>query len=346
MGDIGVIGDRLRTCVGDDEAWHREWDWLASLLEQRGHQRAALGMRLSAGECLLLSCLYHLMSERFLTPDDARRRDSYVHAMEAFETARQLSGKHLERVAVPYEGTALPAYFIPAEASGPAPAVIFLCGLDTTKELACMRVGQQLARRGIHCLAIDTPGVGEALRLQKLLTRYDYEVPVGAAVDYLQARPDVATGRIAVIGSSLGGYYATRAAAFEPRLKACVAWGGQLDYYAIWQRRLEHGGVLGVPFFQLMYITGQPTPDEALKHIEHFRLEEYAEHLTCPFLMLHGKDDQQIPLADAEKAFELVASANKELKVFSGQDGGSQHCQNDNVLPALHYFSDWLAAVL
>src|SRR5207248_1727879 len=134
---------------------------------------------------------------------------------------------------VPYQGTSLPAYFIPARTSEPSPAAIFLCGLDTTKELSCMRVGRQLARRGIHCLAIDTPGVGEALRMQKLFTRYDYEVPVAAAIDFLQTRAGVESERVAVIGSSLGGYYATRAAAFEPRLKACVAWGGQLDYYAV-----------------------------------------------------------------------------------------------------------------
>lgn len=274
--------------------------------------------------------------------------ESYTHALRAFEQANKLGDRPVERVLVPYAGTTLPACFIPADRGERErrPAVVFLSGLDTTKELTFFRVGQHLARRGLSCLAVDTPGIGEALRLQELFTRFDYEVPVAAAVDYLEGRPDVEGQRIGVVGSSLGGYYAARAAAFEPRLKACVAWGGQFDYHAVWERRFQAGGALAVPFSQLMYVTGTPTPERALEHIQNFRLAGFAHQLTCPFLLLHGSEDQQIDVADAEAAIALVGSPDKELKLFTGEDGGTQHCQNDNALPALHYLGDWLAQKL
>ena len=248
---------------------------------------------------------------------------------------------------VPYREQTLPAYFIPArEPSGPKPTVMFLCGLDTTKEITYLRIRDKLATRGINCLAIDSPGVGEALRVGKIYTRYDYEVPVGAAIDYLQSRDDVDGDRIGIIGSSLGGYYVARAAAFEPRLRAVVAWGANYDYHAVWHRRMTVGGAVAAPAFQLMYITGTDTMDAAMKHIEKFQVGPIGQHITCPFLVAHGKDDQQISIEDAKKMFGALGSKDKELKIFTGEDGGSAHCQFDNHLPALLYVSDWLAKKL
>ena len=108
----------------------------------------------------------------------------------------------------------MPAYFLPGEGPGPRPTAIFVCGLDTTKELWFLRARRQFADRGISSLFIDTPGIGEALRLRKMVTRADYEKPIAAAIDFLQSRSDVNSNAIGLIGSSLGGYYVARAAAF------------------------------------------------------------------------------------------------------------------------------------
>lgn len=347
IGDIELIGVRLREKGGDDEAWHREWSWLAGILERRAEAHLADGTQESASEDLFLASLYHTMAERFMPPSDARRLQSYARALDSFERARTLSSYPIERVLVPYETATLPAYFLPSlSGRGRSPAVIFLCGLDTTKELSYLRVRQQLARRGLHCLAIDTPGVGEALRHQHLYTRHDYERPVAATVDYLETRADVDPAGIGIIGSSLGGYYVARAAAFEPRLGACVAWGAIFDYHAVWKRRLSAGGAMGIPTFQLMFITGADSLEQALERIEHFKVVEFAERIQCPFLLVHGSEDQQISLEDAHAAFQVIGSKRKELKIFSGEDGGTQHCQLDNPLPALHYIADWLVHML
>jgi dienelactone hydrolase len=47
-----------------------------------------------------------------------------------------------------------------------------------------------------------------------------------ACIDYLVARPELDPDRIAVIGISMAGYYAPRAVAFEPRVKAYIGWSG------------------------------------------------------------------------------------------------------------------------
>lgn len=347
IGDIDLILGRLRAQTNEDETWFREWSSLGAVLERRADANLAGGAKESASENLFLASLYHTIGEHFVPPADPRRLESYGHVLAAFERARSLARHKIERVSVPYEATTLPAYFVPSlSGAARAPAVIFVCGLDTTKELSYLRVRRHLAERGLHCLAIDTPGIGEALRYQKLYTRFDYERPVAAAIDYLAGRADVDASRIGIIGSSLGGYYIARAAAFEPRIKAAVAWGAIYDYHAVWQRRMSGGGTVAAPRFQLMFITGTETMEAAIAHISEFKVAPFGPRIRCPFLILHGAEDLQVAAADASAMFDAIGSPDKEIKIFTGEDAGAAHCQFDNHLPALQYAADWLAGKL
>ncbi len=344
IGDIDLILGGLRERDGDDEAWYREWSRLGGILETRARNSEESDASESAAEHYFLASLYHTVSEHFIPPAKPLRLECYRTVIETFEKARALSSRAIERVPVPYEGGAeLPAYFIPAPGgASPGPAAIFLCGLDTTKEISTLRVRDRLAARGIHCLAVDTPGVGEALRLGKLPTRFDYEVPVAAAIDYLQSRPDVDPTRIGIVGSSLGGYYVARAAAFEPRLRAAVAWGVIHDYHAVWRRRLTVGGAVATAGFQLMFVTGTDSVDAAMERIENFKVQPIGGDIRCPFLVVHGAEDQQVPPGDAERMFDAIGSADKTLLICDGGNAGAAHCQFDNHLPALMLIGDWL----
>ena len=73
-------------------------------------------------------------------------------------------------------------------------------------------------------LDVDIQVLRQALRLQNIISRHDFEVAGTAMYDYVVQRPDVDPTRVAIGGVSMGGYLAPRAAAFEPRYAACVAW--------------------------------------------------------------------------------------------------------------------------
>jgi dienelactone hydrolase len=342
LGDFALIENELKAKVGEDEVWHREWARLAGTLEKR----AKAGSRHTAADNYFLSSLYHTISEHFIPPASPERLASYREVLRTFDLGREKSSHPVERVLVPFEGRTLPAYFVPGLGTGPRPAAIFICGLDTTKELWFLRARLQFAVRGISALFIDTPGIGEALRLQKLVTRADYEKPVGAAIDWLEKRKDVDAKRIGIVGSSLGGYYVARAAAYEPRLKATVAWGAIYDYHRVWQRRLEGKGILAAPRFQLMFITGTDTMEAAVEKVKDFRVADFAARIRCPFLVMHGAEDQQVLMEDAHAMFEAIDSPDKELVVFDGENGGAAHTQFDNHLPALQVCADWIARKL
>jgi dienelactone hydrolase len=342
LGDLALIHPTLLDNVGKDETWHSEWARLAGLLEGR----AKAGSRFTAAEDYFLSSLYHTISEHFIPPASPGRMASYREVLRTFDLGREKSSHPVERVLVPFEGTTLPAYFVPGIGSGPRPAAIFICGLDTTKELWFLRARLQFAVRGISALFIDTPGIGEALRLQKLVTRHDYEKPVGAAIDWLEKRKDVDAQRIGIVGSSLGGYYVARAAAYEPRLKATVAWGAIYDYHRVWVRRMQGNGIIAAPRFQLMFITGTDSMEAAVEKVKDFRVAGFAARIRCPFLVMHGAEDQQVLMEDARAMFEAIGSRDKELVVFDGENGGAAHTQFDNHLPALQVCADWVARKL
>ena len=83
-----------------------------------------------------------------------------------------------------------------------------------------------------------------------------------------------------------------------------------------------------------------------MKKLEGFRLDGIVQKMRCPFLLLHGAGDEQIPLSLAERCFAAVGSAQKALKVFNREEGGFHHCQVDDVTLGVHYMWDWLSDVL
>ena len=128
------------------------------------------------------------------------------------------------------------------------------------------------------------------------------------AYEYLASRREFDPKRIGVMAFSLGGYYAPRAASLEPRFACCVAWGAQWDYYAVWTKRLEQlasGAVLSlsVPPEHLQWALRVDSNAAALKVLDGFRLDGIVQKMRCPFLLVHGEGDEQIPLSTAQTCF-------------------------------------------
>jgi dienelactone hydrolase len=346
IGEIDQIGQKLRGHEGDNERWWTEWTAMARRIEGFGDVEEAQGHRLTSGAYYLRAAIYYFCGERFIAPSE-RKWDTYRSCLRCFTKGIERRYPQIERLDVPYEDTTLPAWFLKADVDGPAPTVVMFDGLDNAKEMSVLFGGVEIARRGIHVLAIDGPGQGEALRLQGIPSRYDYEVPAGAAYDHLAGRADVDPERVAVMGFSMGGYYAPRAAAMDPRFAACVAWGGHFDYHESWQRRrkiMESGGTkLSAPGFQLPWVLGMPDIDACMKKLENYRLDGIAQKMRCPFFCIHGEDDNIVQLDFAERLFAAVGSTDKTLKVLRAHDGGSEHCQEDNRQVGANIVADWLA---
>ena len=356
IAEVNRVGRALRDRVGDDDAWFAEWTRMGDKIVARGREAAREGHRLTMAACFMRAARYYQTGERFLQPKSATGMEVYKRSVEVFRAAAEIIRRpRIEPVEIPYEGTSLPALLVhpDPEVNGnrPAPAMVFFDGFDVTKEIQYGFGIPDLAARGVGCLLVDGPGNGESVRFRNLPLIAETERYASAAYEYLASRREFDAKRIGVMALSLGGYYAPRAAALEPRFACCVAWGAQWDYHAIWAKRLEQlasGQVLSlsVPPEHLQWVLGVSSNEAALKKLEGFRLDGIVQKMTCPFLLLHGAGDEQIPLSLAEKCFAAVGSKQKTLRVFKREEGGFHHCQVDNITIGVHTMWDWVCDVL
>lgn len=355
IGEVNRIGLRLKKSVGDDDAWFREWTREARIVEDRGRARMAEGFTTSGAQYLQRASTYYHVGERFLQPKSQQGLEAYKRGVDCLrDAAKHIKRPRLEHVEIPYAGTTLPAIYVhaePANGGGKAPAMVFFDGLDVTKEIQYLKGVADLAARGIACLIVDGPGNGEAIRFRKLYLRPDTEHYATPCFEWLAARPEIDAKRIGVMAISLGGYYAPRAAAYEQRFACCIAWGAQWDYQKIWRERFERLAQaitpsLSVASQHISWVLNASSQEEALRKLEPFKLDGVVQKITCPFLMLHGEGDEQIPLPEAQKCFDAVGSRQKTMKIFTREEGGYHHCQIDNQSICSAYMWDWLEQAL
>ena len=149
---------------------------------------------------------------------------------------------------------------------------------------------------------------------------------------------------------SAGGYYAPRAAAFEKRYAACVAWGPHYDYHAVWQKRWEamqkNAKGTATSHFQLPWVLGVADMEAAMEKLKKFTLAGVAQLITCPMLVCWGEEDKLTPREVAHQLYDSVGSQDKTLKIFTARDGGAEHCQVDNRQVGTDTIADWLEARL
>jgi len=327
------------------------WRAVATQLEQQAVEAEKAGHLRTAGQAYFRSSVYISQAERMQSARDTGRNVEYQRSVDLLVKALKLTDPLTTRVEIPYSadgtGASLPAYFSDASADGePAPVVVMWNGLDSTKE---MMVGSgfhhELAARGISTLMVDCPGSGEALRLRGLTARVDTEVWAAACVDWLQARPGVRADRIGLAGWSLGGYYAPRAAAFEKRLALVVAWGANHDWGAVQKRRLQREGENPVPHYwdHVLWVWGETDLDAFIAKAEAVNLDGVAGKITCPFLIVHGQNDRQIPLDYALRSYEqATGSPKRELRIFTPDEGAAEHIGLDHLPHVATFIADWV----
>jgi dipeptidyl aminopeptidase/acylaminoacyl peptidase len=143
--------------------------------------------------------------------------------------------------------------------------------------------------------------------------------------------------RIGLLGVSMAGYYGMRAAAFEPRIKALVAWGAM---YSVYEDLWVHYPALRR---QLVWITGARDEADAQAKLRAFTLEGILQRVRIPALVTHGVNDEMVPVESARRTYRELASADKTLRLYKAEEGGDTHINIDNWSQVVPVMADWLA---
>jgi len=314
------------------EDWCKAWSARAAVHEGLGDQALKDGYKLSAGEHYTRAALCYHFGKFLFVNDLEQMKQAHRKAVECRNKALPLLDPPGERVAIPYEGKQLYGILRKPRGAARPPVVVMCMGLDSTKE-EMDEYEKRFLKRGLATLAFDGPGQGEA--------EYDFaicpefEKPVKAVIDFVETRKDLDAGHVGIWGVSFGGYYAPRAAAFDKRIKACVALSGAYQRSASFEGR----PVMNVEAFRVR--SKSANLEEAGKVALRVSLKGIAKDITCPIYIVAGTRDRLTPV---EAAKQLAAEVSGPC-VLSIVEGGN-HVVNNLWYRYRDQTADWMATQL
>ncbi|MBB4612910.1 alpha/beta hydrolase family protein [Novosphingobium taihuense] len=357
-GQIGEIVDMCQPIIeaaanGGDAGtpmFMKQWAAYGDKLIELAAEDEAKGRAFSASNKLERASLYLLVAERMQGHGAPGRKETYAKALDAFARSTELGKINRERVEIPLEQGTMPALYTRAEGPGPHPVVVYCNGLDSCKELLYWsRLPEALARRGVSTLCVDQPGSGETLRLQDLPVDPHSESWASKAVDWLEQQADVDPKRIGMTGISLGGHFAPRAVAYEPRFASGAVWGANHNWREVQDKRMKREGENPVPHYwaHVMWAFGANDMDEFLAKSTDMNLNGHMDRIKVPFLVTHGAHDRQISVSYADDLYDqLVNSPRREKVIFTAREGGVEHVGADNMSYGRDLIADWFAETL
>jgi dipeptidyl aminopeptidase/acylaminoacyl peptidase len=168
-------------------------------------------------------------------------------------------------------------------------------------------------------------------------------------VDWLEQQSCVDAQRIGMTGISLGGHFAPRATAFEPRFASGAVWGANHNWAEVQQKRLRREGENPVPHYwaHVHWVFGASDMADFLAKSADMHLNGVMDRIRVPFLITHGAKDRQISVDYAHQSYDqLVNSPRRELKIFTEREGGVEHVGADNMAYGRDYIADWFGETL
>ena len=296
------------------EDWLDAWCATGDMHTALANEAEAQDNLLTAGDAYLRAALSYHFAKFVWMLDMDKHRAAADKAVTSLYKAHRLLDPTAERVEASMGEIRLVGNLRRPPGSARPPLVFLLPGLDSTKEEFFHWENVFLAR-GMATFSLEGPGQGETGYASTI--RPDYEVAVSATLDALSGHENIDLDRVGIVGVSLGGYYAPRAAAFEPRLKAAAAIGGPYDFGENWSQ---------LPLITretFIHHSGSKDEAEAQERASQLNLHEVASRIEQPLLVVFGKRDRLIPWQQAER---LAAEApNAKLVMFPD---GNHVCNN------------------
>lgn len=337
--DVLEVAARLKSL--DPDHWGGEWARMGTRYETQGNEAGARGQSDACGKSYYLAYEYYRVG-RYPVPNTPEKMNCYRGALRCFQKAARFLDPPAERVEIPFEGKKVVGYLqLPPGAARPA-VVMHWGGVDGWKEDRRL-TSEAFQRQGLATFVMDMPGTGENPVLGGDLRA---ERTFSAALDHLETRADVDGSRVAVMGASFGGYWATKMAYVEcKRLKGAVNWGAgvHLSFQEEWlrpaltQRASQY--LLG-PASLLearAYMFRAKTLEEVLSRAPELSLKDqgFLDKPNAPLLLVNGKKDDQHPIDD----FYLLMEHGdpKDVRIFpnAGHMGREPGKPNHEVLETI-----------
>lgn len=350
--DVGQVSDRIHS----SEDWKRELIGLGDAAMKEGRTENAIA--------------YYRMSEFFMYDGDPDKKKYYTLATELFYDfyAGYFEGENpkIERFSVPYENVKLPVMHVkPAQKSK---GIILLHGGNDSYFEEFLFTLLYLQEQGFEVYLFEGPGQGGVVRLQGMHFTHEWEKPVKAVLDYFDLQD------VTIIGVSLGGYLAPRAAAFDKRIGRVVGWSvfpcfldvivGTLNDKArkafFLLMKLHAKGIINAIFNKKA--KKEPIIDWGLKHgmyayeaesaydyackLAQYDLAPIADKVTQDVLVIGANKDHFIDYRLIGKEINLFTNVKSlTFRLFTDKEGAENHCNVGNGKLVLDTITDWIELI-
>lgn len=332
--------------IDDYASWKRELLALAARAEGDGRLKSA--------------AYFYRAAEFFMTPGDEDKDRAYAKFIGLIDAC--YPDYAAARVLVPYSGSFLPAWRIAAP--HPKGVVAFHGGFDSFIE-ELYPVFQEFARAGFDLVAFEGPGQGAALSRYGLAMSADWHRPVAAVLDFF------GLDDVTLVGMSLGGCLALRAAAFEPRVKRVIAFDALYDFYdcvtfKLGRKRALVETLLSLGLTSLVdamiaaasrrslitdwgikqgtRVTGSRTPSQYLRRLRTYTTRDISARVGQDVLLMGGSEDHFIPARQFhDQSRSLTSARSLTARLFTSAESAQNHCQIGNVGLALETMLAWIA---
>jgi pimeloyl-ACP methyl ester carboxylesterase len=305
---------RVTSSVATWEEWLPAWVENGHSFAERAREAESNGRTLTAGQLWNQAALSYHFAKFVWMLDMELYADATRRSVDALRSAHRHLDPTAERIEIPFENGAKLVGNLRRPAGGPAPLVLLIPGLDSTKE-EFFGWENVFLDRGLATFSLDGPGQGETGLSTHIYP--NYEVAATATLDALAGRDDVDHELVGIAGVSLGGSYAPRAAAYEKRIKAAVGISGAFDFGECWPSLPQQTRET------VAHHTGASTDDEARAKASELNLREAAPLIEQPFLAITGRLDRLIPWEQTKR--QADEAQNGEFVLY---DEGNHVCNN------------------
>jgi pimeloyl-ACP methyl ester carboxylesterase len=304
-------------------------------------------------------------AEFFLLSADPDKSIAYDKFLELY--AKVDWKMDCRREEVPYEGAYLPAYVMEPEGQLLDTLVVH-GGFDSFAQELIHQV-TSCARHGFRVILFEGPGQGYPLKALGLKMTPDWHKPVGAVLDHFGLE------ECSLLGISLGGCLATRAAAKEPRIKRVIADDALEDFFGCLASRLgpakakvmEHllnwgarslvnralvkaskaESVTAWAVDHGMHVSGASDPYDYFRWTRTMNTREISRQVKQDYLLMGAQDDHLVPLEQFySQARTLCNVRSLTCRLFTKAENASSHCHIGNQGLAQNVMLGWLKATL
>lgn len=331
--------------------------WI-SLFTTAGKKAEEKGDHLKAATCYRAAQFYAL-SEAKDAQGNSLKITLYEKCMEHYD-AYYASFPEIHYERIPFQNGYLPVYY--AKPDHPKGIIVLHGGYDSLIQ-EFLSFLPYFSSKGYETYFFEGPGQGEVLMRCGIRMTPEWEHCVKAVLDHFSLDD------VTLIGVSLGGYLAPRAAVYEKRIRRVVMFDLIYDFYGaithkmgrskarlfdymsahprnfLWkwlERKLEENYFTkwllhqGYAIYENVH-----TPCDYFNHIKLYNTREISPLLTQDVLVLAGEDDLYTVYYDEQlKALKNAASA--EGRLFTEAENAAMHCQTGNIPLVLGVIEEWI----